>query len=74
MVTTEQSNDEAHLHRLAHELGLERVLTTDRDTFIAALSTARSLSERIARPRSLYDEPAHVFVFPDRSAEREDEA
>ena len=74
MVTTEQSDDEAQLHRLARELGLERVLATDRDTFIGALSAARSLSGHTARPRSLYDEPAHVCIFPDMSADRRDEA
>jgi len=74
MATTEQSDDEAQLQSRARELGLERVLKIDRDKFIAALSAAQNLSKRIARPRSLYDEPAHVCVFPDRSAKRGDEA
>ena len=74
MATTTQAGDEDQLRRLAREAGLERVLTTDRDAFIAALSAAQNLSARTSRPRSLFDEPAHVFLFPDTSAERRGEA
>ncbi len=61
-------DNEAELRALAEELGLERLLASHRDGFVAALKAARGYVERSNPPPSIYDEPAHVY----RCAARED--
>ncbi len=56
-------DNEAELRALAEELGLERLLASDRDGFAAALKAARGYVERSNPPPSIYDEPAHVCRF-----------
>ena len=60
------------LSELAIELGLERAYELDPQAFAAARERARAIAERMPRPKSLADEPAHVFRAPDR-AKREPE-
>ena len=63
MATEPDPDDEAELRALAEELGLERLLASDRDGFVAALKAARGYVKRGNPPPSIYDEPAHVCRF-----------
>lgn len=55
------SLEQVELSRRARELGLEKAYELDPQAFAAAMDTARSLSERIPRPTSVSDEPAHIL-------------
>ncbi len=46
---------------LAAKHGLELAYALDPDAFASAVKQARALSERIAKPNSFTDEPAHVL-------------
>ena len=63
-----------NLSTLAADLGLEQAYQIDPEAFAAARDRALALAERIAKARSLADEPGHIFRVPDDGGSGPDDA